>query len=431
MNKAESDNAVANDGYTAEGIACYIYPQQAAGAVPLYRAYQPATNDHFYTTNLAEHQNAVQNLGYSDEGVTGHVIANPADGVTPFYRLFGAAVAPTYSSRKNLQQMAGWIQVDVTSAGVVTYSGHVHNDAAIAEAFDFAVRAVVGKDHSILVQYSGHVGGTGATADQRNCYWTQTETRPDVAANYAAIAKANTFNVYESRQGSVTGVLEEIGAFLVNWISGQIAVDNAAVGLVLFSLAESIGLATGNGVATAEIIEGVLWLKGPYGTLFSLVADGVAAIGQRRRQMTEVEYTWANNAVFGGTLPDRTSIYITDTTGAENRSFTFPEVDGTISVNLGPAYYDNPMDGYDSVFIHELTHAWQIHHTTFDIGWMAQELAAQLSSSTSYDFVAGLPFETYNPEQQAMIVQTWYASGMPASGELYPYIQNNIRVGRP
>ena len=80
--------------------------------------------------------------------------------------------------------MAGWVKVEITSAGTITYSGHVHNDAAIAEAFDFRIRRVIGKALAILVQFSGHVGGT---PQERNSYWTQTETRADIAANYKAL----------------------------------------------------------------------------------------------------------------------------------------------------------------------------------------------------------------------------------------------------
>jgi hypothetical protein len=80
MSAFERDNATNNLGYSAEGIACYIQPIQAAGTTPLYRSYQKASDDHFYTTNLAEHDNAVQNLGYKDEGVTGFVFVATGEG---------------------------------------------------------------------------------------------------------------------------------------------------------------------------------------------------------------------------------------------------------------------------------------------------------------------------------------------------------------
>jgi hypothetical protein len=75
-----------------------------------------------------------------------------------------------HTFRQNLANMAGWVQVDITSGGTITYSGQFHNDAAVAEAFDFRIRAVTGNAQAVLVQFSGHVGGTGTTAQERNCY---------------------------------------------------------------------------------------------------------------------------------------------------------------------------------------------------------------------------------------------------------------------
>jgi len=65
--------------------------------VPLYRAYRPLTDDHFYTMNLAERDIAVQYAGYSAEGVTGYVLpsyipinlSGPVLIPVPLYRMYG------------------------------------------------------------------------------------------------------------------------------------------------------------------------------------------------------------------------------------------------------------------------------------------------------------------------------------------------------
>jgi len=72
--KAEMDRAVSGLGFTAEGIAGYVYPTAQCGAIPLYRTYQARLMDHFYTSNAAERDNAVKNLGYSDEGIAGYIL---------------------------------------------------------------------------------------------------------------------------------------------------------------------------------------------------------------------------------------------------------------------------------------------------------------------------------------------------------------------
>src|SRR5262249_33999150 len=105
---SERDNATKNLGYKGEGIACYVFAAAQPGQTPLYRAYQPGNDDHFYTTNLAEHQNAVQHLGYHDEGITGYVAAAFATGLTAFSRLFGPDAAHQIVFTEQFQQQSEW-----------------------------------------------------------------------------------------------------------------------------------------------------------------------------------------------------------------------------------------------------------------------------------------------------------------------------------
>ena len=60
-------------GYTSERIAAYCYPHSSTGMVPLYRYYNGGASDHFYTTNAAEIGTTVPGLlglhGYRSEGV--------------------------------------------------------------------------------------------------------------------------------------------------------------------------------------------------------------------------------------------------------------------------------------------------------------------------------------------------------------------------
>jgi len=70
----EMSNAVANGGFTAEGICGYIYSDQICGSSPLYRAYNAKGTDHFYTTDFNELQTVVTQSGLSNEGITGYVI---------------------------------------------------------------------------------------------------------------------------------------------------------------------------------------------------------------------------------------------------------------------------------------------------------------------------------------------------------------------
>ena len=77
-------------GWVFEGIQCYTYPKAVLGSLPLHRYWNPGNGDHFYTTNFAELGNGKYGWGY--EGVQCHVFALPAVGRVPLYRYWNAAV---------------------------------------------------------------------------------------------------------------------------------------------------------------------------------------------------------------------------------------------------------------------------------------------------------------------------------------------------
>lgn len=88
-NQAEHDFLV-NNGWTSRGPAGFVYPSpsNAPGLVPLYRIYQPASGDHFYTTDQAERNTALTNYGYADEGVAGYVFNQSGQVRKPLFRAY-------------------------------------------------------------------------------------------------------------------------------------------------------------------------------------------------------------------------------------------------------------------------------------------------------------------------------------------------------
>jgi hypothetical protein len=69
-NAAERDAVASNNGYTYEGIECWIYTTQAASTCPLYRMYSESMTDHFYTLSQVEVWNAASSGAYVLEQVS-------------------------------------------------------------------------------------------------------------------------------------------------------------------------------------------------------------------------------------------------------------------------------------------------------------------------------------------------------------------------
>ena len=114
----------------------------------------------------------------------------------------------------------------------------------------------------------------------------------------------------------------------------------------------------------------------------------------------------------------------------------------TFTLHMGPNGYADctstgKMTGFgviNQIFIHELGHVWQGHHSIIQGGYMAKSLWAQLKSivrtgdrNNAYTYTPGDPWDSYNVEQQANIIEDWFAGGASESGALFPYIRDNVR----
>lgn len=220
---------------------------------------------------------------------------------------------------------------------------------------------------------------------------------------------------------------------VVDWLLVGPAVS-AGLGPLAFAVAAAVGRATGSGPATAQILAAVLWRRGLTGTLLALLAERiVAASGQRRRHPTPEEHAWAAREVFGDSLPARERIVLTDTVGLNGRAFTVPEPGGTISVNLGPAAFADPLAD-PALLVHELVHVWQIAHAPVQAGWLARAIATQAADVVTHHGYAlpapDVPFRRLNPEQQAAAVERWFRDGGDGAHEWFWVVRDHLRPGR-
>ena len=348
-----------------------------------------------------------------------------------------------------LAALGGSISVTINPDGSTRWQGHAHDSGA--DGYDFTIAAFVRAPASgriVAFVHSGSVGGTFTSGSRDNDWDEFRPANEDIARYFDDFAAANHLDSHLEYTSDIGSALEGMLNFIVKFAAGTIL--GTGVGAVIFVVVE-VGSLLGSGslVPGARVVEGILWMAGPGNTLFALIAEGIASAGSRTRDIEQEWYDWANNEVFNGCLPPRNSIVLTDTIGPGNRAFTFPRYDGKITMNMGPDAFDDPRNYEVSsgrrvgeIFIHELVHACQIAHTR-DLSLMGEALSAKLCEAAGADpYLYGSADQDYtelNLEQQAQIVQDWFAGNKTPFGQtgipkdrtspFFHYFPDNVWVG--
>jgi Repeat of unknown function (DUF5648) len=68
----ERDHAVKRLGYTFVETMGYVYPSSGTGLVPLYQLHNKGAHDHYYTTSAYQRDDAARN-GWTNEGIACYV----------------------------------------------------------------------------------------------------------------------------------------------------------------------------------------------------------------------------------------------------------------------------------------------------------------------------------------------------------------------
>ncbi len=79
--------SVQGQGWTSAGVVGYVVPGPTAGTTALYRILL-GYGDHFYTTSAAE-RSSVLGQGGKDEGVAGYIATSQQPGTQPLHRMVG------------------------------------------------------------------------------------------------------------------------------------------------------------------------------------------------------------------------------------------------------------------------------------------------------------------------------------------------------
>ena len=171
--------------------------------------------------------------------------------------------------------------------------------------------------------------------------------------------------------------------------------------------------------------------------------DGFTRPAQRyaERFLTHAEKDLARK-VFEEALPYG-AIYLSNGLGLQQRAYTIPHPLhlGSYVIHIGPDAFPDATDSSvivlgqtaDAVLIHELTHVWQGVNRRHAFDYILDSVYNQIRLANdayklNQDDVGKKKWSEFNAEQQAMIVENWYADGMSESAAAFTYIKDNIRA---
>jgi len=124
--------------------------------------------------------------------------------------------------------------------------------------------------------------------------------------------------------------------------------------------------------------------------------------------------------VFEGSIP-YSKVTICDGLGFEGRPFTMPNAGPGYVLFVGDGHYGmSSLPADKALLIHELVHVWQGEHSRWRWTFMAESGWSQLchgDAAYHYDPTKLKDWDSYNPEQQAQIVEGWYVDGTSVAYE--------------
>ncbi|GAA4355544.1 hypothetical protein GCM10023165_47780 [Variovorax defluvii] len=337
--------------------------------------------------------------------------------------------------------LGGSVTFVFRSDGTYTFKSHAHDSGLPDYDFTFRARFAVPGGVTLMAQRTGHVEGTASVSPRRNDDHREEGFCAYIRDNWDHVRLGTLSVSKDYAPTGVIGFVQDAAKFFLE--IGATAVG-AAAGVIL-ALGSEVGQLFGQlGLGGVVGVVGGIAVLAFGGSIVLAVAAGVAVGAMtnalvKQRTLSEQEAAFAAT-VFGASLPPRERIVLTNLAGLGGRAFTMPGVDGRIYLNLGTAYdapgqYTNEHYARPGqVLIHELVHAWQIHHSAFLPGTVCRGIVNQADHLVGENVYAvpppGMPWSRYNLEQQGAIVDEWFARGCRNDDPYFAYVRDNVRTGR-
>ena len=384
------------------------------------------------------------------------------------------------------EPLGGRHSLTVSSDGRYRYQGHLR--ATGLTSFEVAIVATLRHPIEVLggppaegqVAFAAHGEVHGSNeAGGRGFAWDEVGQLPLPAAEWDAL-RGSRFNTRLEFDSDLFGDAGDIASFFGQVFALSATFGAAGVAIVLAGKAADlldIEQCVLPGMVGVVMVSGAAYVLGP-GVLYPafLVGAAVTATLVQQRVLRPDERTFAD-LVFSTPSPGQASpnadlydrIRLTNLVGLGGRPFTTPGLGGAILVNLGEGF-DYPVsytgrggaalgeNAAGQLLIHELTHAWQIAHESFTPSYYCRALSTAVGTvggdMSAYSYgSAGPPWGDFGTEQQASIVDEWFAgsafpngSGVdirrqgrfpmrhadvdgPNQNPYFRYLRDNIRAG--
>lgn len=333
--------------------------------------------------------------------------------------------------------LSGSVTTRLWRTGAFLVSGHIHGSGWDPYRFITQSAILTPTGFAVANHHRGRVDGTGSEPfpwdpkPDRDHWWNDVGISPVVAAAYDDLASGDPVANCQHKNIGLGGGIQDLVEGVFEGFLDPLILDPARK---LTRAVAALGHELHQLLRLPEFLPGpqsVFTYSGAFGWLSGLgfitpVLPWDAEIGSsldpfvEHREMELDEYQFVNR-VFGGTLPDREHILLTDALGlkkhpfspnAKGRAFVLPSSDdGPIIVNIGDAF-KNPTtfvkDNYPKpgqLLIHELTHVWHIHNTPMS----RREWVARGINDGNYDPPPpNTSWSDFGVEQKASTVDQWY-----------------------
>jgi hypothetical protein len=123
------------NGWRYQGIQCYIYPTKIEDTVPMYRYWNLRLGDHFYTTDFYDMGEGKD--GYRFKGILGYVRDAPSKDTVPLYRYFNKQIGDHFYTTNTMSQAQG--HDEWAAEGIAAYVYPVPNPSEGKDANEYAL----------------------------------------------------------------------------------------------------------------------------------------------------------------------------------------------------------------------------------------------------------------------------------------------------